>query len=174
MLKGKRIYLRPVERDDLARYVKWLNDETVNAHLTTFIPMNLDDEVEWYENQRHDSSTLNLAIVITTEEKHIGSVGLMKIQPRNQSAELGIVIGDKECWGQGYGQEAIERLVEFAFKQLNLNRIYLRVDAHHPAAKRCYEKSGFVEEGRLRSAGFRHGQFHDQFVMSILRSEYNN
>ncbi|MDM8528999.1 GNAT family protein [Anaerolineales bacterium HSG24] len=172
MLKGKRINLRATERDDLPRYVKWFNDEEVNAHLTTFMPMNLDDETAWYENQRQDSSMLTLAIVITAEDKHIGSIGLMHIKPRIQSAELGISIGDKESWGQGYGQEAIELLVDFGFMHLNLHRLFLRVDANHPTAKRCYEKSGFVEEGRLRSAGFRHGQFFDQFIMSILRSEY--
>ncbi len=172
MLKGQRLTLRAIERDDLPRYVAWLNDLEVTDHLKAYLPFNLDDETNWYESQRHDRSAQNFAIVITGENLHIGSIGLMKINQREQNAELGIVIGDKNCWGQGYGREAIQLLLPFGFNTLNLHRIYLRVDASHPAAIRCYTRCGFVEEGRLRDEIFRYGQFEDQLIMSILRPEY--
>ena len=172
MLKGQRLTLRAIERDDLPRYVAWLNDPEVTDHLKAYLPFNLDDETNWYESQRQDRSAQNFAIVLTAENLHIGSIGLMKINQREQNAELGIMIGDKSCWGQGYGREAIQLLLPFGFNTLNLHRIYLRVDASHPAAIRCYTRCGFVEEGRLRDEVFRHGQFEDQLVMSILRPEY--
>lgn len=172
MLKGKRLTLRAINRDDLPNYVTWLNDPEVNAHIISFMPINLDDETEWYDRYRQNSSHLNLAIIITESQQHIGSVGLMKINHRNQSAELGIMIGEKSCWGQGYGQEAIQLMVQFGFLDLNLHRIQLRVEADHPAAIQCYRNCGFKEEGRLREAWYRHGRFNDHFIMSILRSEY--
>lgn len=172
MIKGKRLTLRAIEREDLPRYVAWMNDPEVTHHLLTYPPLNLEDETEWYENQRKDDTSLNLAIVITGEKLHIGSVSLMHLNRQDQNAELGILIGDKTQWGQGYGREAIELLVHYGFTELNLHRIYLRVDASHAAGIRCYQKCGFVEEGRLREAVFHHGYFEDHLIMSILCSEY--
>jgi RimJ/RimL family protein N-acetyltransferase len=172
MLKGQRLTLRAIERDDLPRYVAWLNDPEVTDHLLTHLPFNLDDETDWYENQRRDNSMQNFAVVISAEDLNIGSIGLMGINQRDQNAELGIVIGDKTCWGQGYGREAIHLLLSFGFNTLNLHRIFLRVDATHPAAIRCYSSCGFVEEGRLRDTVFRQGRFEDQLMMSVLRPEY--
>jgi RimJ/RimL family protein N-acetyltransferase len=172
MLKGQRLTLRAIERDDLPRYVTWLNDPEVTDHLKAHLPFNLDDETDWYEAQRRDPTMQNFAIVLRAENVHIGSIGLMKINQREQNAELGIMIGDKKQWGQGYGREAIKLLLPFGFANLNLHRIYLRVDATHPAAIRCYTNCGFVEEGRLRDAVFRQGRFEDQLIMSILRPEY--
>jgi RimJ/RimL family protein N-acetyltransferase len=96
----------------------------------------------------------------------------MKINHREQNAELGIVIGDRTRWGQGYGQEAVQLLLDFAFTEMNLHRIYLRVDVNNTYAIRCYENCGFVEEGRLREVVYHRGHFEDQLIMSVLRSEY--
>lgn len=171
MLKSERLTLRAVEREDLPRFVSWVNDVEVSYHLRPLLPLNLEDETAWYEHQRQDESTLNFSIVISADETHIGSIGLMKIDQRNQQAELGIMLGDKSKWGQGYGPEAITLLVDYAFGQLNLHRIYLRVDASHAKAIHSYRQCGFVEEGRLRDNVFHHGQFEDQLIMSVLRSE---
>ena len=171
MLKGPRITLRAITRDDLPRYVAWFNDVEVIRHLTAYLPMNPDNESEWYDRQRKDPTVLNFAIETETGE-HIGSVGLMYLDHRNQSAELGIVIGAKEHWGKGYGREAITVLLEYGFHTLNLNRIALRVDADHPAAIRCYKNCGFVMEGEMRQVIFREGKFFNQYLMSVLREEY--
>ncbi|MFQ5577324.1 MAG: GNAT family N-acetyltransferase [Anaerolineae bacterium] len=171
MLTGARLTLRAVTRDDLPRYVAWLNDGDVTKHLSLYLPMNLDDETEWYESQRHNQTVQNFAIE-TRDGKHIGSVGLMDIDYRDQSAELGIVIGDKTEWGKGYGREAIGMLLDFAFNTLNLNRICLQVDTDHPAAIKCYRNCGFVQEGELRHIIYREGRHTNQYLMSILKSEY--
>ena len=172
MIKGERITLRSVEREDLGRYVAWFNDPEGLHHLSLFLPMNYDDEVAWYEAQRQDARTQNFAIVRNREAKHIGSIGLMSINQREQSAELGIAIGDKTQWGQGYGQEAIELLLKFSFEEMNLHRIFLRVNITNTRGIRCYQKCGFVKEGQLREAVYHNGHFEDQLIMSVLRSEY--
>ena len=172
MLKGQRLTLRAIERDDLPHYVAWLNDPEVTDHLLAHLPFNLDDETDWYENQRKDNTMQNFGMVVSAENLLIGSIGLMNINQREQHAELGILIGHKTHWNQGYGREAIHLLLLFGFNTLNLHRIYLRVDASHPAAVRCYTSCGFVEEGRLRETVFRQGRFEDQLIMSILRPEY--
>ncbi|OQY48957.1 MAG: hypothetical protein B6242_00760 [Anaerolineaceae bacterium 4572_78] len=171
MLKGTRVTLRVITRDDLPRYVEWLSDIEVTEHLDTYLPFSMDDETDWYEAQRKDSSTHNFAIETETG-KHIGGVGLMQIDHRLQSTELGIIIGDKTEWNKGYGKEAIGLVLDFAFGTLNLHRVQLRVNCNHPPAIACYEHSGFVREGELRQAIFLHGKFFNQYIMSVLRNEY--
>jgi RimJ/RimL family protein N-acetyltransferase len=172
MIKGERITLRAIEREDLDRYVAWFNEPEVLHHLALYLPINHDDEVEWYEAQRNDATTQNFAIVLKQEYRHIGSIGLMRINHREQNAELGIAIGDKTQWGQGYGQEAIELLLKYSFEEMNLHRIFLLVNATNTRGIRCYEKCGFVKEGQLRDAVYHNGRFEDQLIMSVLRSEY--
>lgn len=172
MLKGQRLTLRAIERDDLPHYATWVNDPEVTHHLLIYLPMNLEDETDWYEQQRRDTTSQNFAIVIQDNNQLIGSIGLMKIDNKNQNAELGIFIGDKTQWGQGYGQEAIRLLLNFAFKEMNLHRVYLRVDVSHLSGIRCYQQCGFVEEGRLRDAVYHGGQFEDQLLMGVLRPDH--
>jgi RimJ/RimL family protein N-acetyltransferase len=85
---------------------------------------------------------------------------------------LGIVIGEKNQWGKGYGQDAIRTLLTFVFGEMNLNRIYLRVYADHALAINAYRKCGFVEEGRLRQDVYSEGRYHDMLVMGILKQEF--
>jgi diamine N-acetyltransferase len=91
MIKGDRITLRAIERDDIPRYVAWLNDPEVTHHLSFFFPMNIDDETDWYESQRKDQTAQNFAIVINEEKVHIGSVGLMEIN-YSRSVQLQILL----------------------------------------------------------------------------------
>ena len=172
MLKGPRITLRAVTRDDLPRYVTWLNDIDVTRHLMALGPMNLDDETAWYEGQRNNNNVINFAIDIETGE-HIGSISLMDIDRQEQKAEIGIVIGDKMAWGKGYCQEAMGLIIDYAFNTINLNRVHLRVDVDNIGGIKCYERSGFVKEGELREVVFREGKFHNQYILSILRREYS-
>ena len=174
MLKGPRLTLRAITRDDLPRYVDWLNDSEVTRHLGRLLrPLNLDAEIEWYEAQQKDSRAINFAID-TAEGIHIGSVSLMDLDHHSQQAELGILIGVKSDWGKGYGTEAINILLKYSFEALNLNRVYLRVDTDHPGAITCYQRCGFTQEGELRQVCFREGQYHNQYIMSILKTEYQS
>jgi diamine N-acetyltransferase len=95
----------------------------------------------------------------------------MNINWRIHSAEVGIFIGDKTEWNKGYGTEVMRLLLQHGFENLNLNRIFLRVDEHNLGGIRCYEKAGFIHEGRLRQANFHEGKYYDHLIMSVLRSE---
>ena len=110
MLKGTNLSLRTIVKDDLPRYVEWVNDVEVLRYLTTFRPFNIDDETDWYERYRKDDTRINFAIELNTGE-HIGSIGLNDIDHRRQVAELGIVIGKKEAWGKGYCTDHFFKIV---------------------------------------------------------------
>jgi RimJ/RimL family protein N-acetyltransferase len=101
-----------------------------------------------------------------------GSVGLMHIDWISRKAEIGIMIGEKRFWNKGYGTEAMRLILKHGFETLNLHRLYLRVFSDNPGAIRAYEKAGFVLEARMREAHFAEGQYKDDLMMSVLRSEW--
>lgn len=104
----------------------------------------------------------------------IGNSGFHNLNWRSSNAELGIFIGDKSFWDQGYGTEVMGMLLKHGFSTMNLYRISLRVFEDNPRAIRSYEKAGFVHEGRMRQAEFHDGSYHDVLFMSVLRPEWED
>jgi RimJ/RimL family protein N-acetyltransferase len=173
MIKGEKVRLRAIEREDIPRFVQWLNDRELVRHLLRYMPLSKAEEERWFERQLEDESSRVFAIE-TREGVHIGNIGLDKTDWKNGHAELGLFIGEKEYWGQGYGSDAIMALLDFAFNEMNLHRVYLHVLAFNQRAIRCYEKCGFVLEGTERESIFREGRYHDQLLMGLLREEFNS
>jgi diamine N-acetyltransferase len=174
MIVGTKVRLRPIERDDLPRFVEWFGDPEVRRHLAIYLPFSLAQEERWFENLqgRLERQEDVLLAIETADGVHIGNLGLHGINWKDRSAELGIAIGEKAYWNQGYGTDAIRTLLGLAFRELNLHRVFLRVDADNARAIRCYEKAGFQREGTSREAVFSEGSYRDQHVMSILESEF--
>jgi len=175
VIAGEKVRLRPIEREDLPRFVKWFGDPEVRRHLLVYLPFSMAQEERWFENlleqlERQESVTLAIE---TIDGVHIGTIGLHAIDWKNRHAELGIAIGEKGYWGQGYGSDAIRTLLGLAFGEMNLHRVCLRVDADNARGIRCYEKVGFRREGTLRAVVFRAGAYHDQYIMSVLAAEFD-
>jgi len=173
MLRGKLVNLRAMERKDLDEIMKWVNDQEVTKYLTAFLyPISRVEEEKFLERAMSRNDTEKNLVIETKEGVYIGQISLHKIDWKNNNAELGIVIGNKEYWGKGYGTEAINNLLDHAFNQMNLYKIYLRVFEHNQRGMRCYEKCGFKEEGRLRKGHFYDGKYHDVILMGLLKDEF--
>ena len=181
MILGKRIRLRRNERTDIARFVEWLNDPEVRRYLSFIMPISTANEEQWFENMlKLPAAQQPFAIEIraaapdkeTEAWQMIGNCSFMDVDNTARSAEVGLFIGDKSCWNKGYGTEVMRLLLHIGFETLNLNRIFLRVDEDNKGGIRAYEKAGFVHEGRLRKAVYRDGQYHDMFIMSVIRPEW--
>lgn len=175
IIYGKRARLRAVEREDVKRLFEWVNDPEVTRGLAMFLPMSLTDEMNWFDSlAKRDQKEKPLAIEIRKGKnwKLIGDCGVFEFDAVNSSAELGILIGDKDEWNKGYGTEAMLLLIRHCFDTLNLNRVSLRVYSENARARRAYEKAGFVEEGCLRQAVYKHGKYDDVIIMSVLCSEW--
>jgi RimJ/RimL family protein N-acetyltransferase len=175
MLNGKRIRLRRNERSDLPKFVEWLNDPEVRRYLSMTLPISQATEEQWFENMLKlppEEQSLGIEIKSEAGWRLIGNCGFFDINWRVRSAEVGLFIGDKSCWNQGYGTEVMLLLLQHGFGTLNLNRIFLHVDPENLGGIRAYEKAGFVHEARLRQALFREGRYCDDLMMSVLRSEW--
>ena len=176
MILGERVRLRPVEREDLPRFVRWFGDPEVRAGLSVHLGFSLAGEERWFEQVlQRPTDEQPLAIDVRTgrdQWEHIGSAGYHGIDWRNRSAEIGIVIGEKRYWNQGLGTEVVHLLLQHGFETLNLRRVFLRVFEDNPRAQRAYEKAGFVLEGRLRQAEYRRGTYRDVRLYSVLQEEW--
>ncbi len=163
--------LRPVEERDLPDFVRWLNDRELTRWLERLEkPPTLEEEYEWWHDKRSDPDNILWAID-SPQGDLVGSVEL-RLTLRAERAEMGIAIHDKTQWGKGLGTDAVRLVVDYAFEELNLNRVQLTTDEENVRAIRCYEKAGFVREGLLRQHRLAGGAFGNTVIMGILRDEW--
>ncbi|MDY6872954.1 MAG: GNAT family protein [Chloroflexota bacterium] len=104
----------------------------------------------------------------------IGNCQFHNLDWRCRAGEIGIMIGEKEYWNQGYGAKTMKLLLKHGFESLNLHRIGLRVYSKNKRGIRAYEKAGFVYEGMFRQAHYQHVRYYDAHLMSVLRDEWND
>lgn len=172
---GEKVLLREFRREDIPEIHSWTNDSDIVRFLSWAVfPQTLRDTERFVETQMSGEDPMNRGFVIGLVEGDscIGTTGLINIDWRNRSGELGIVIGKRDYLGKGYGKEAVDLLLGFGFRELNLHRISLQVFDFNDRAIRSYEKSGLVEEGRLREAFYRDGAYHDIVIMAITEDEF--
>lgn len=171
-LRGERIFLRALEPGDIELCLDWQNDPEILQFLSRIRPLHREQEREWLANLGKSEGDVLFGIALAGDGKLIGSCGLHHIHPANRSAELGILIGDRDAQGRGHGSEAMRLLCSYGFDWLGLHRIELRAYEYNRRAIRCYEKCGFRLEGAHREARFWNGRWHDVLRMAILEHEY--
>lgn len=174
VVHGRLVYLRPGERDDVATFAAWMSDLRTMANLASRGPISRAQEERWFEamTTRQGGTDWFFAICLLADDRLIGTAGLFQVDPINGGAGFGISIGDPADRGRGYGTDATEAIVAFAFDWLRLERVWLDVHADNPGAIRSYEKVGFVREATLRRAHYRAGRYLDTHRMAILREEW--
>jgi len=173
---GQKVTLRPLTLNDVTdRYVSWLNDTEVNAYLETGKEaVSLEDVREFVQKNAGSSSSHMFAIILKSDDRHVGNIRLGGINWIHRYANLGILIGEKSCWGKGYGTEACQLLLRYAFGRLNLNKVTLGVYANHTGAIKAYERVGFKIEGCLEKMFVYEGEYVDKTIMGILKEDYKN
>lgn len=173
-LVGPRVYLRALMSKDLdSRYFEWFNDQASDTFTDHALWPNTRARMETFlERVARGEHDLVLAIVVRQGDRHIGNIGLHRINWVHRRAEMAILIGEAAFRSRGYGREAIQLLASYAFNKLNLNRVGLGVVDGNRAAIRSYERAGFVEEGRFEQHFLRGGRFVDTVRMRLLRREF--
>ena len=168
---GKLVELSPLTDADSERMLRWINDRDLVLLSSAYRPVDEAHHREWFETIRKRSDVVIFGIRERATGQLVGSCQLLGISPTHRKAELQIRIGESQARGRGYGREAVELLLDFAFDDLNLNRVELTVvDGNQPAV-RTYEGAGFLREGLLRQAAYIDGRYIDLVLMSILRDE---
>ena len=172
---GKLIALGPFVRDDLALYHRWFNDfEVTRYYLDTPRPQTLEERAAWYERMSAgDPQNIDFLIYELATMRPIGRVGLDDINYQHRRASFGILIGEKDCWGKGYGTEATRLTLDYGFRLLDLHNIMLSVSSANTAAIRAYTRAGFRVIGARRECRREGDQVLDNIFMDCLATEFD-
>jgi RimJ/RimL family protein N-acetyltransferase len=165
---GKKVRLRPIEPEDVPLLLRWINGSAALEWLQRRLPLTRRQEQAWAARAATDPQ-MPTFIIQTLRGTDIGVLGL---QLEGGRGIFGIAIHEPRYWSQGYGQDAVEALVDGAFQVLPLQRIELLVLPDNARAIRCYEKAGFTREGLLRSYIYNRGKLQDMIIMSVLHEDW--
>jgi diamine N-acetyltransferase len=173
-IEGKLVALGPMRRDLIPAYLRWINDFGTTRFLSIQPrPMTLEEETAWYDRSVREDQFV-FTIYERATGRPVGNCDLFAVDFRNRRAEVGIMIGEPDARGRGYGTEAMRLLLDFGFTALGLHSIMLDTYEYNHAARRCYEKVGFREIGRRRESNWSNGRFWDKIYMDILASEFES
>jgi len=174
MLKGEKVLLRALVREDLDRLVLFNNDIAVEVAGggDPPLPQSLARLQADFDGNIGKGDRDGTSFAIEAGGLFIGQCALFQFDPIARTAELGITIGDHAYWGRGYGREALTLLLGYGFRHHNLHRIWLTVNATNDRAMAAYRTCGFREEGRLREHVWSDGKYIDFVYMGLLRREW--
>lgn len=172
-LRGRLVYLRPLEPDDAELVGSWYADDRFRV-LMGDPPTSVAQRRRRYEEAvtGDGDSVARFMICRLEDERPIGRTDIFEIDRTNGSCAFGIGIGEAAMRGLGYGTDAVLAIVDYAFGELRMERVWLSTDVDNLRAQATYRKAGFIEEGRLRHAWFQDGRFIDEVRMAILREEW--
>jgi len=174
-LIGTKCYLSPCSQEEAGKWTEWDNDLEIAIPLgdEAYTPYTLEKMRDILDEVSKDQSHI-FSIVNLETDTAIGRCLLFNIDHLNRQATLGIVIGEKEYWGKGYGQDAIKLLLDYGFNLLNLNSIMLGTFSFNERAQACFRKAGFKEIGRRRQARIIGEKKFDLVLMDMLANEFES
>lgn len=162
------------EQDIDGPYLHWFDDQEVccfNSHGR--FPSTRKKLVSYIDMLQTSESHLVWAMIEKGTEKHVGNISLQGINMVNRSAEFAIIIGDRDCWGKGYGYEAARVLFSHGFRKLGLNRIHCGTSENNTGMLSLAGKLGMIQEGIRRQALFENGRFVNAVEFGLLKGEFD-
>ena len=168
MIKGRKEIIRPKKISDAANDYTWRRDEELSrldASQMLQIPFS-SFLLDYADDIGRDGPRRRRYGIDTLDGKHIGNSMFYNIDTHRKEAELGIMIGDRDYWDNGYGTNAVETMVDHMFKTMSIDRIYLNTLEWNLRAQRCFGKCGFVPYKRLKRFG------HNFVAMEMFRSQW--
>jgi RimJ/RimL family protein N-acetyltransferase len=174
-IKGKFVTLRAIEEEDLELLREMINDEKIEKMIGgASFPISTYQQKEWYKSIITDNNNIRLMIE-TKEDGAVGFVNIVDIDWKNRSAFHGIKIANKKFHSKGIGTDAVMAVMNYAFKELQLNRLDGAIIEYNVASTKLYcEKCGWVVEGVRRNSIFKNGKYHNLLIVGILKEEYDD
>lgn len=174
MLKGDKVILRPMKREYLEKYGEYLNDVELLLLSSSEAPMPMEHErlVKLFERHLEQPRADMMWFGIEVQGgRFVGQCLLHHIDYTSRTCELGITIGDRDHLNQKFGRDAVSLLTRYAFRLLNLRKVWLTTNGTNVRAQRSFAASGFVEEARLRDHIWIGGRYDDLVYMAAFRED---
>jgi RimJ/RimL family protein N-acetyltransferase len=156
MIAGSKVRLREKRLADAPDDYAWQTDpELAELDAAPLLTISFQQYLSEYARElRYPSLTRQRFAVETHDGKHIGNCSYYDINETKGEAELGIMIGDRNYWDNGYGTSTVTTLVNYIFRNTKLNRIYLKTLVSNIRAQKCFAKCGFTPYGHLKRDGY--------------------
>lgn len=167
-----RLHLRTLtEADATSRYLAWMQNPEVTQYLESrWAQHDHSSLVEFIQSCNESSADLLLGICLG--DRHIGNIKLGPINSHHRNAAVGLLIGEQDCWGQGYAAEAIAAITEHGFKVLGLEKIYAGCYASNIGSCRAFIRAGYVEEARQKAHWDCAGRREDNVMLGYARADW--
>ena len=163
--------LRQMEYTDTDHIVAWRNKERVRSHFIYREPFTSKGHENWIRTMVETGKAVQFIICEKETMRPVGSVYFRDIDRKKKEAEYGIFIGEDDAVGKGYGSETACMAVDYAFGEMGLEKLVLRVFTDNEAAVRSYEQAGFVREAVLEAVECSDGEKKDMFFMTLTRKK---
>lgn len=170
-MEDGRIYLRLMTAEDTENIIKWRNSDVVRKQFIYQKEFTVESHENWIKTMIETGKAVQMMIVLNEGDRAIGSVYVRDIDLEHKKAEYGIFIGETDCLGKGYGTEAAELMIEYAFEFLGIHKLMLRVYAENERAIKSYEKAGFKKEAYLKDDVYVQEKFRDIVLMAVINQE---
>lgn len=165
ILYGDRIFLRRLTEADVSEdYVSWMNDPAINQYLESRFYTHTIESTKVFIRSVTNDNNYQFGIFLKETGKHIGNIKIGSINHYHRFADIGFLIGDKECWGRGYATEAIGLATDFAFKTLKLHKLWGGLYSPNIGSLRAFQKNGYEQEGVKRSQYLLNGVYYDDIM----------
>ena len=162
------ITIRPFKEKDVANKVKWINDSENNTFLHYNIPLDYDQTLMWYRKNKTNPSRHDM--IMEYDGVPVGVIGIINIDKKK--GEYYVTLGNNDYRRKGISYEATKQLIDKAFQEFGLEKVWLCVDADNFPARKLYEKVGFRQEGTLKKDIFFKGQMVDRCMYGIIKEEW--
>lgn len=168
MIIGNQIRLVSMDSKYCNKVLEWVNDPEIKKMIGTVYPISDTEHLEWFERKQKEKINKVFIIIDLDTDIPIGLTGFNNFNFKDRNTEVFIYIGEQKHLGQGKGTESMKILIDFAFQELNLHKVYLKVFEYNEIAIKSYEKLGFIKEGILIDNVFTRGKYVNTIIMGKI------
>ncbi len=173
MKQLKEINLRPVTRNDLEVIKNWRNQNGIWEFNTQYIFLNMTNQRNWFKQITSIESNRKMFIIMYKQKIPLGVCGLINIDKENNSAEVAIIIGNKQFHGKGLGSESLYQLVKYGFSKLKLHKIKAEIFEFNTISFELFEKLNFKHEAIKHQSLWRNSKWWDIHMYSLFKKDYD-
>lgn len=159
------IIIRDFIFSDIPNKIKWINNPENNLYLHYDLPLEYNKTVEWYYTKNNN---IRKDCIIEVNNNPVGLIGLLNIDNINKKAEFYITLGEPSYKRKGISTVATQAMIDYAFNELKLHKVYLNTDYDNIAAQKLFEKVGFICEGIFIDDLMYRGKFINRIRYAIL------
>ncbi len=174
-MEGRQVLLQPHDEKDAKPFVEWINDPEARHYSRNLFPQNYESEKKWFgevSTYSQKSDEISFGIWLPGERRIIGFVCLMAIDYSSGNCWMGLMIGDKTCWGKGYATDAGALILDYAFGELGMHKVIVGIYSPNKGSQGVARKLGFKLAGSIKDEVFVDGHFVDGFVYELFSHEW--